>query len=180
MITLPRFLDRDGDQSGSHKMNINAAIGPVAVRLSPPPGFVYMLYRLMMSLKDGPKIELAGYGSAMAPLTNGITIQKVNPSGVLIDYLDGETIKETWHWAKWCDRLDFHNFGTGPLVEAVNGPWTFDGKPVILNGDQGEELVVTAHDDLAYLMEHGIVAHGVLATRSQFAQNNQRLWAGTF
>ena len=162
MGEIYRYLDTVGDGTGTK--NAGGAGTDYSSTLTrfmivPPATERFVLSRMITMVRDSGTFDADKYGNGLA-LSNGITIEKRNAAGQLLDYCDGVPIKNNTGWAQMCHDKVIHSEGTGNEIMTVR--WTFvkGGVPVELDGVNGEFFAATLNDDFTGLVEQYFFVHG--------------------
>jgi len=74
--SVDRFLDTNGDGTGTKSATGNYAESPVSFFIQPPAGEVFRLNRMLVHIEDSGTFDSGSYGNGIT-LTNGITVSKV-------------------------------------------------------------------------------------------------------
>ena len=161
MRDLYRYLDTDGDGTGTKNAIGNYSGAVEEFFIAPPASTVFEIHRMIVSIEDSANPSADVYGNLAAALTNGVSIKIKDASGDLVDLCDGVTIKANSHWSRICYDVTNLNFGSGNDIVQVR--WTFakSGKPIYLDGDKGQYLSVDVNDDLTGLVSHYFMVQGV-------------------
>lgn len=148
-----RYLDTNGDGTGTKNANGDYSITAEEFYTQPPPGEVFYLTRLIVSIEDSGALNAGGYGGGAA-LSNGITITKEENGTPVIDLVDGIPIDHNGAWGRYAFDTEPVDFGTGNKFFHVR--WTFErtGTLIVLSGNELERLVVGLSDDLSGLASH--------------------------
>lgn len=151
--SLFRFLDTNGDGTGTKSANGNYAGAAEEFYIQPPSDEIYIINRMIIHIRDTTVPDAATYGNGIT-LTNGITVKVKSGTTDILDITDGIPIKSNAEWGTRGYDVDLKNWGTGD--EFIQARWSFfkAGHPIILNGLHGHKLVVTVNDDLSGLNEH--------------------------
>lgn len=157
--SVNRFLDTNGDGTGTKSAIGNYAGSPVSFYIQPPAGDVYRLYRMLVHVEDVNTFDSGSYGNGIV-LTNGITVSKVI-SGQTVQMTDGVSIKKTPHWQMFCYDVDISSYGLGNEHASVRWTFTKGGNPVRLVGDDGDRLQVVLNDDFTGLVDHHFFVQGL-------------------
>ncbi len=163
-LILSRFLDTNGDGTGTKNALGDYGSSSQIFRIKPGAGVVYRINRIIIHLDDVGSITSGGYG-AMSALTNGVKISILNTSDAdIVDLTDGVPVKANGDFAAYCHDLSLQDFGGGVNMFTVR--WTFGnhGTFVRLDGDAGESLAVTLNDSFTGLVEHRFMAQGYIET----------------
>ena len=162
-VDLFRFLDTDGDGTGTKEATGNYALAEEEFYIQPPDGESYFISRLIIEIKDAGSIDAGSYGNGIT-LTNGIQVQKKDGSGVIVDFTDGEPIITNADWAKFCYDVKTSEFGSGNNY--VNVRWTFSKATgglkggVFLDGSNNERFTVILNDNFSNLTGHTFMVQG--------------------
>jgi hypothetical protein len=149
-----RYLDTNGDGTGTKNANVNGSVTPVVFKISPPSAGKIVLARLIVEVRDTGVFSAEKYGN-LATLTNGMQVGFVDDStGELVtDYTDGLPVKYNAGWGGLCYDVSLKTWGVGDEVLLVR--WTFERagiSPILAPG--GDAFGVRVRDDLTGLVEH--------------------------
>lgn len=147
---LYQFLDTVGDGSGSISMAVDGSITPVVFKLKPPAGQVYQIARVIFSLRDNAAMDAGGWGGVATPLTNGL-LTEIKQQGVTESTLP--PLKSHFDIAARSYDISHHEWGTGDEFVVARLTYTKAGRYLYLDGDEGDEYIVTIRDDISYLVE---------------------------
>lgn len=107
----------------------------------------------------GPEIFVPSFfGSASSALANGVKVEVLNANDdILVDYLDGETVKDNSDWVHLVG-VDVINAPASSVGSVYEKPmrWQIDevGGPLLLG--QGSKLRISIQDDIS---SSGILTH---------------------
>lgn len=158
-MPLVRYLDVDGDGGGSRAGNVDGSVTPVVLKLAPGAGEVFVITRLFVTIADSGTFNTSTYG-ALATLGTGLDFAIHDGVGVVVDLLNGESIKQHRDWDTAGGSTFLAVFGGGDPYVTVSWSFLDNGNPLRLVGDDGQYLAVTINDDLTGLTGHSFVAHG--------------------
>lgn len=163
---IRRFLDTVGDGTGSKVAKVDGSSTPVVFRVKPAPGEILSLTALFPSFTVTDPQFASGYGTP-SPLANGILVEQVRVAPdlsetVVVDWLAGTPITRYEDWSRYPGRDQLSALNTAFLnfVYNVEFELTSDGAPLLLIGDDGDELRVTIRDDLTSLLFHQFLVSG--------------------
>jgi len=158
-LRLDRYLDTNGDGTGSKEATGNYAGGEEIFYLQPPAGEVYILERMLVYIEDNGSFDSGKYGNNIT-LSNGIEIFVNGDSGVISDLTDGLPIITNAHWGRQCFDTALSTYGSGNQSLAIR--WTFSkaGVPITLRGNQNERLEVVLNDNFSTLHDHAFLIQG--------------------
>lgn len=161
-LGFSRFLDTNGDGTGTKNANGNYSGATGTFYLAPPAGVIYRVERMLVTVEDTAGFSAAEYGNLGALLTNGIQVRVHNGTSTVQDLTDGIPVKGNAGWARFCYDADLKAWGVGN--EILVARWTFSkmGAPLRLDGDATEALEVLLDDDLTGLVAHYFLAQGVV------------------
>ena len=156
---LPRFLDTIGDGAGVKNAIGDYSSAQEIFRLAPPPGTIYRIRRLLISILDGVGTAAGQYG-AMTALANGVQVRVHNGSSTVVDLTDGVPATTNAGWGFHCFDAEPKEWGSGDEFTVVR--WTFgnSGTLLRLDGDANEELQVLLDDNFNGLIAHYFKAEG--------------------
>ena len=159
-IMISRYLDTNGDGTGTKNAIGNYAGGATPFYIAPAAGEVFRIGRMIGSYSDSSGVDTDKYGNNIT-LTNGIVV-RTNLNTVIIDLTDGVPILSNGGWAHQCHDLTAHQFGTGN--DHLTFRWTFTnaGQFIRLDGDTNDTLEVVLNDDFSGLVHHRFLVQGYI------------------
>ena len=153
-----QLLSTNGDGTGIVSMNVNGSSSSVKFYIQPPVTEKYRLKRMNIEVIDGNFNNSALYGTIT--LSNGMDIYVENDSGIIKRYTNEFKIKRSRDWSLLAgvDALYVGSAGADPLTVR----WTFEKgcSDIILDGSNGERLVVEVRDDMEGLEDQLIMIQG--------------------
>lgn len=158
---LFRYMDTNGDGTGSRDANVDGSVTPVLFKFVPPAGTVYRLEQLIIHIRcDRAGFSAETYGNLTA-LTNGMTIntrRQVDDS-VVNCICGGYPIKTNAGWTAVCFDVRIDDFGVGDRF--VTARWLSPnlGYPLFMTDEYYLSAIV--QDDLSSLTAHTFMVHGV-------------------
>ena len=152
-----RFLDTNGDGTGSIDQVVDGSVTPVDFKITCPEGSTYEINRLILEVQDVGSFDTNAYGNGIA-LTTGVQVITSRPTRVPIeiDYTAQHPIKTNVDWAAYMYDIDLITFGSGNNVLHARYTLTNDGGPIKLG--PGDSLIIRINDDLTGLEEQNIRA----------------------
>jgi hypothetical protein len=158
---INRYLDTNGDGTGTKNANGNYSSVADIFYIQPPAGSRYEINRMIVTVQDTGAQRAEYYGALGTALTNGITVREQNDDGTFNNLTDGITIKTNAGWGSICYDVDLKSWGAGDSMLLVR--WTFRnaGDPIQLNGNSNDRLEVVLNDDLSGLVAHYFMVQGV-------------------
>lgn len=160
MSSLYRYLDTNGDGTGTKNANGDYSSTPEVFYIQPPAGYSYRLCRLMILIEDAKGFQAGNYGSLAGALSNGVTIQTLNNDGVTCDITDGIAITHNAHYAILAYEVDLKVWGSGEDALVVRFCLNGIEKPIIIDGDHSGRLEVQLNDNFTGISEHYFMVHG--------------------
>jgi hypothetical protein len=155
-----RFLDTNGNGTGTKNAIGDYSVTPVPFFIMPPAGRVYIVTQFIVQVSDAGGFGQAVYASLANPLTNGLLIAAYRGSTLVLDLTDGIPVQyndQFWHLSPRTELVAFAG-GVNSLV------CTFDstdfGTAFSLNGSQGDKLQVTCRDNFTALVDQTFIVHG--------------------
>jgi len=155
---LSRYADIVGDGSGVKNAigDYSAGgLGQTIFKIAPGSGETLKLSRMIIFLTDVGSLDADSYGNGIT-LTNGIEMKVMRGASVLWDITDGIPITANHDWKRLCHDELLSTYGAGN--ESISWRYTFtkdsNGKPLILDGANSEELHIILSDDFSGLLEH--------------------------
>ena len=157
MTLISRFLDTNGDGSGTKNANGDYSGAAQAFFFDPEDNYVN-LTRMLICVVDTAGFQAEEYGNTGGVLANGIEVKLVDGSTTIVDFTDGLPVKTNSGWATFCHDAQLKEWGAGDELLTIR--WTFSksGRPLELHGDLRLEIVL--NDDLTGLLGHYFVVQG--------------------
>jgi len=159
---LSRFLDTNGDDTGTKNANGDYSGAEEIFYIQPGAAQVFRLARMIVSIEDTSGMAARDYGNITNGLTNGVQVRNQNDSGTLVDLTDGLPVQDNSSWGQFCYDVDLKTWSTGNELLVVR--WTFSkfGQFVRLNGANNERLEVVLNDNLSGLVRHYFLVQGYI------------------
>lgn len=154
MGIFTRYLDTNGDGTGTKNANVNGSVTPVDYFIQADPNGKNKLFlaRMIVHIEAAGTITASGYGN-LAVLTNGITLQHQDADdNVIRDITDGIPIKSNGGWRRQCYDGARAPWGSGNETFSARYTFAETGELIVLK--PGEKLVITINDDLSTLVQH--------------------------
>ena len=150
-----RFLDINGDGTGSIDQAVDGSVTPVDFKVTCPMGATYELNRAIITLKDSGTFDTDAYGNGIA-LSNGFHILTSRPwrTPVEINYTAQHPIRTNGDWVGYLHDTSYVTFGQGDNILSARYTFTNDGAPIKLG--PGDSFIFRVNDDLTALTEHHI------------------------
>ena len=158
-ILLSRYLDTNGDGTGTKNANGNYAGAVEEFYIEAQAGESLTLTSMLVAIEDTGGGTVQEYGNIGSALTNGIAVTVENEHGtVLMDLTDAVPVTTNAHWAQLCYDVNWLDKGSGNDMIAVR--WTFakSGQPIKL--EEGQRLIVSVNDNLTGLVSHYFLVQG--------------------
>lgn len=154
-----QFLDTTGDGTGTTNAAGDYSGGVTNFLIAPPAGDIYAINRMIVQIRDAGTIDAGSYGNNLT-LANGILVQYHDNSGLVTDLTSGIPIETNADWGRVCYDVQEVSFGSGDNYIGIR--WTFgkSGAPLVLKGDEGDELRVVLNDDFSELTGHYFMVQG--------------------
>lgn len=155
---LSRFLDTNGDGSGTKIATGDYSGGATDFYIQPAASETFEIARLIVHIKDQNNFSADSYGKDIT-LTNGISIVTEGNQGQ--DLCDGIPIMTNADWGRLSYDIEDITFGSGS--DFVNVRWTFSkfGQPLILKGAENDKLIVRLNDSFTGLLDHTFMVQGL-------------------
>lgn len=150
---ISRYMDTIGDGTGTKNAALlNGSVTPVILKLKPGAGEIFRVSRLIIATVIDANNPNSGYAGSANPLPNGFTLKVVTGVGgantLVWDICDGIPIVNNHDWKNLCHDEIASVYGTSQSDLSYRYTFINDGTPIILEGDNGDELQVTINDDL--------------------------------
>lgn len=160
MASLYRYLDTNGDGTGTKNANGDYSSAEEIFYIQPPANQRYELHRIIITLEDTSGFSAQEYGNLGAALTNGIEIKSRNNDVVTCDITAGIPIKTNAQWAALAFDVDLKSWGAGN--ELLTARLTFEkaGEPIVICGNIGGRLEVSLNDDFSGLITQYFMVQG--------------------
>jgi len=160
MAFISRFLDTNGDNTGTTNANGDYSSASGEFYIQPPAGEYYDIHRMIVSIGDTKGMSAEEYGNLGAALTNGITLKLLGAGDALITQFTPIPAKSNASWGIFCYDVDVKSWGTSPTDELLVARWTFtkSGRPIRLADNN--KLMITCDDDLQGLITHYFLVQG--------------------
>lgn len=164
---LDRYLDTTGDGTGTKNaggVGADFSGGATEFLIAPAAGEVFVLGRMIVTVEDTTGFSAGEYGNLGAALGTGVGVYVRDGSGDVQDLTDGVMITTNAEWGRMCYDVELKTWGAGNEFLVVR--WTFTnaaGRPVVLDGDNGEYFCVELADDLTGLVSHYFLVQGYSA-----------------
>jgi hypothetical protein len=156
---LYRFLDTDGDHTGTYDAIGNYSAGSIEeFYIQPASGEAYVINRMSVHVRDAGNFSSSFYG-VTAALSTGIRVLITTSADVTIcDLTELDRIKDANDWMAYATGFDYRDLGAGD--NSFNAVWDFSasGVPFVLN-DQ-EKFKVILNDDFTGLRRHTFAVMG--------------------
>ena len=147
-----RALKQDG--TGPKSMKVDGATINIPFRLVSD-GTRMTITRLLVTISD-TAIQFGKFGGIPA-LTNGLTVKAHDVDGaVLMDFLDGGSIKSNCEWASLAG-MDLHR---GDIGDHFSVRWTLEKAGDQLHLEKGQYLEILVRDDLSAIDSMSVMAQG--------------------
>ena len=159
---LSRYLDTNGDGSGTKNANGNYSGGQEIFYIQPPAGSVFRITRMLVAIEDTTGALWQDYGNITSGITNGVAVRVQDDSGTLVDLTDAEPVKSNVDGGSHCYDAELKTAGAGN--DFVQARWTFanSGQMIRLVGDDNGRLEVTLDDNLTGLIGHYFKINGYI------------------
>jgi hypothetical protein len=157
---LIRFLDTNGDGTGTKNAIGNYSGAATPFYIAPPADQVYSVTELLIQLSDNGAFGQSVWGSMASALTNGLLIRAKRNTTVVLDILDGIPIKTNDQLSHLTSRVTLLTWsGSTNTLQASFTTAEF-GTPLYLNGALDESLEIVCNDDFSGLIDQTFVVHG--------------------
>jgi hypothetical protein len=159
-----RYADVTGDGTGNHHATGDysdaTGAGETIFKVKPGAGEIFSIERMIVFIRTDGKITADKYGIAIT-LINGIILKSIRdtPADAPVevwDITDGDPILTNSDWKKLCHDEILSDYGAPNTGQNLSYRYTFskDGHPMVLEGDNGEELQIILNDDYTDLVDH--------------------------
>lgn len=147
-----RYFDTVGNGTGTKDAaTLDGSSTPVTMLIKPAAGEIYKVERIIISTTISANNPNSGYAGSASELTNGFTMSVYTGAAggsTVWDITDGIPIKANHDWKNLCHDEIQSNYGTTQSELSYRYTFSRDGNPVILDGDNGDELRIIINDDL--------------------------------
>jgi len=159
---LSRFLDTNGDGSGTKNANGDYSSTADIFYIQPGAEQVFRISRMLVSIEDTNGMSASDYGNITSGLTNGIQVRKQDDSGTISDLTDGLPVQSNAAWGSFCYDVELKAWSTGNELLVVRWTFTKSGQFIRLNGSNNERLEVVLNDNLTGLIGHYFLVQGYI------------------
>ena len=163
MAYLYRYLDTNGDGSGTKQATGDYSTTPTSFYIKPANGDIYLIERAIVHIRDSAGYRADRYGDMPQALTNGIEVKMFRNGNVSDDLTDGIPVKVNADWGRLCYDVSPVAFGAGN--DFLQARWTFakSGQPLKLGSNQSLHFML--NDDFTRLIEHTFMIQGISLNR---------------
>jgi hypothetical protein len=145
-IPLVRLVDSIGDGTGATDLSLNFAV-PTEFRLKPAINETMYTAQIVLSFSTNGKIKSKEYGSGTA-LISGIKLSMKKDGIVEPMFTQLTAIKTNFEMVTVASGLKIFDYqGTIFGFRAVLDFRSMGLNPIVLNGNKGDEFIVTLNDD---------------------------------
>lgn len=157
--SLRRFMTTDNTATGAREMAVAGTLGePIRFRVGPPAGQRWGVTTVVAAISDDATFNQNDFGGIAGGLTNGLALF-LRSNGVDVELYGGFRVKRNYDWFAVPARATLTTWaGTAQTLEASFNIFQDSGQYAILDGDKGEELVVSIQDNLTSLVAMRAVA----------------------
>lgn len=159
-VIFSRYLDTNGDGTGTKNANGNYSGGATSFYIQPPASTIYRISRLLVFVQDTNGFTPVEYGNTGSALSNGITVRVHNGTSTVADLTDGVPVQHNGDWARLCYDAQVLSWGTTDEMLSARLTFTKAGQFLRLDGDDTEKLEVILNDDFTGLTEHYFLVQG--------------------
>ena len=160
---LCRFLDTNGDGTGTKNSAVDHSSAQGIYYLQPPTGEIYHITRLLITIRDTNKLVEGKYGDTLDNTAgDGIQVRVQDDSGTIIDLTDGVTVKQNEDWEIFAHDATVDATTNGK--KTGNARWTFakGGTNLRLDGNKNQRLEMVLDDNFSTLVAHYACAQGYI------------------
>jgi hypothetical protein len=160
--SLVRFLDTNGDGTGTKNAIGNYSLVAQPFFIQPASNEIFLIYSFLMQLSDsGALFSIDEYGNLNTALTNGLLVRLKRAGVVTLDLLDGQPIKINDHYAHLAQQVQLIDWaGTANTLRAE---FTVGAGPYVLYGSEQDRLEVLCNDNFTGLIDQTFLARGIVA-----------------
>jgi len=126
--------------------------------LKPPTGRIYVVSRILLSVRDTGMLDAVKYGNNIM-LANGIDFVRRFKDGSEVS-LTPVPIKTNAEWSSFCEHSTIQSYGNGDEYLSVSCSFDEQGGPIWLRDEFDERLVLKLSDDFDGLNGHTLMAQG--------------------
>ena len=157
---IKRYLDTNGDGTGTKNANGDYSVTPGRFYIQPPAGVIYLLDELLIHLVDTGAFAASDYGNIAGGLTNGVQLFAKRNGVTIFDLLDGVTIMNNGQFGHISADMSFPNWASSGGSITVGFKTSAYGLQFPLNGDTADSLEAILTDDLTGLLDHHFIVTG--------------------
>ena len=156
---LIRFLDTNGNGTGTKNAIGNYAAVVTDFYIQPPAGSVFVINTFQYHFSDLGNFPGTVYANLAAALTNGVQFFAV-VNGVTIDLFDGQRIYSNDNVIHLFSGFQLINFQATMSSIVANFNTAQFGTAMKLNGTTNDKLVVRLNDDFTGLVDQSFRVYG--------------------
>lgn len=156
-----RFLDTNGDGTGTITGVGNFSVVPRALYIQPPATHIYVVNALKLHISDGGTFGQLDYGNiAAGTIVNGVKIQYLRGATIIADFTTQAPIIDNDGLLHYANDLQQVNWAGGADSLSANLLAEIFGIGLSLNGSLNESLRIYLNDNFTGLVDHHFVAYG--------------------
>jgi hypothetical protein len=141
--------------SSNINANVNGSVTPVDFEFKPGPNEVYVLDRILFYGLGTTNVTSTSYVDLVA-LTNGVEITLNNSAGIVSNVTNDLPLKTNDDICNLCYDSRQNLFGANP--RSISARYSFfketGFRGILLDGTNGEKLIITINDNLTALVSH--------------------------
>jgi hypothetical protein len=145
-------MDTVGNGTGTKDaQDTDGSSTPVIFKIKPAAGEIFRIERLIISMVSSSNSMGVGYGGGTVVLTNGFELKVITGAAggsTIWDITDGIPIKVNHDWKNLCFDENTRVYGATNAQVSYRYTFAKDGCPIILEGDNSDELQLICNDDI--------------------------------
>jgi len=158
-LHLSRYLDTDGDGTGTKNATGNYSGAVEEFYITPAAGERFDIARLIVNIEDTGGGTVQEYGNIGTALSNGIEVYVENEHGTkMFDITDDVPILSNGDWARLCHDVVWLDKGSGN--DHITARLSFNKFADEIHLEAGQKFIVTVNDDLTGLVAHYFKVQG--------------------
>jgi hypothetical protein len=159
-MILIRFLDTNGNGTGTKEVLGNYAVTATNFYIQPPAGSIYILTQFYIQLSDAGAFGQSVYGSLATALTNGLLIRAYRGTVVALDLTDGIPVKYNDQFYHLSSDTQVISWSGGLNTLTSSFDYRTFNTPLVLDGNYNDKLQVTLNDDFTLLVDQTFMVRG--------------------
>lgn len=157
-LALRRFLDTNGNGTGTKNATGNYSAAPTPFYIQPNADQRFAIYELLVQNSDAGQYGQSVYAAFATALTNGLLMRVKQSGSVVFDLLDGVPIKTNDHFVHVSH--DYTLVTWQGSLNSMSLLIQFARNSLVLNGRTQDQLEIVCQDDFTGLIDQTFFVTG--------------------